>query len=81
MTSDDIKMVAETLATYMGQMVNEDQLAPPDVLMGGIRACIAFWGGCVPEGNRIEAMGVLKQALNEEIDHLIRGMANGMVPE
>ena len=81
MTSDDIKMVAETLATYMGQMVNEDQLAPPDVLMGGIRACIAFWGGCVPEGNRIEAMGVLKQALNEEIDHLTRGMANGMVPQ
>jgi hypothetical protein len=79
--TNDIKMVAETLATYMGQMVNEDQLAPPDVLMGGIRACIAFWGGCVPKGNRIEAMGVLKQALNEEIDHMVRGMANGMVPE
>ena len=78
--SNDIKMVAETLATYMGQMVNEDQLAPPDVLMGGIRACIAFWGGCVPEGNRVEAMGVLRQALNEELDHMVRGMANGMVP-
>lgn len=78
---NDIKMVAETLATYMGQMVNEDQLAPPDVLMGGIRACIAFWGGCVPDGNRIEAMGVLKQALNEELDHMVRGMANGLVPE
>ena len=78
--TNDIKMVAETLATHMGQMVNEDQLAPPDVLMGGIRACIAFWGGCVPDGNRVEAMGVLKQALNEELDHMIRGMANGMVP-
>lgn len=79
--NNDIKMVAETLATYMGQMVNEDQLAPPDVLMGGIRACIAFWGGCVPAGNRIEAMGVLKQALNEELDHMVRGMANGLVPQ
>ena len=78
--TNDIKMVAETLATYMGQMVNEDQLAPPDVLMGGIRACIAFWGGCVPDGNRVEAMGVLRQALNEELDHMVRGMANGMVP-
>lgn len=79
--TDDTKMVAETLATYMGRMVNEDQLAPPDVLMGGMRACIAFWGGCVTDGNRIEAMNVLKQALNEEMDHMIRGMANGMVPE
>jgi hypothetical protein len=48
--------------------------------MGGIRACIAFWGGCVPDGNRVEAMGVLRQALNEELDYMIRGMANGMVP-
>jgi hypothetical protein len=78
--SDDIKNVAETLATYMGQMVNEDQLAPPDVLMGGIRACIAFWGGCVPDGNRIDAMRVLKMVMNEEIDSMVRGMANGMVP-
>ena len=78
--SDDIKNVAETLATYMGQMVNEDQLAPPDVLMGGIRACIAFWGGCVPEGKRIEGMNILQQVVNEEIGSMVRGMANGMVP-
>lgn len=78
---NDIKMVAETLATYMGQMVNEDQLAPPDVLMGGIRACIAFWGGCVPEGKRIEGMGILQQVVNEEIGSMVRGMANGLVPE
>ena len=80
MTSD-IKNVAETIATYLGQMVNEDQLAPPDVLIGGILACIAFWGGCVPEGNRVEAMGVLKQVFTEELDYMTRGMANGMVPE
>ena len=79
--TNDIKMVAETLATYMGQMVNEDQLAPPDVLLGGLRACIAFWGGCVPEGKRIEGMGILQQVVNEEIGSMIRGMANGMVPE
>jgi hypothetical protein len=79
--NNDIKMVAETLATYMGQMVNEDQLAPPDVLMGGIRACIAFWGGCVPEGKRIEGMGILQQVVNEEIGSMVRGMANGLVPE
>jgi hypothetical protein len=81
MTSDDIKGVAETLATYMGQMVNEDQISPPDVLLGGLRACIAFWGGCVPDGKRIEAMGILQQAVNEEINNMVRGMANGMVPE
>jgi len=79
--SDDTKMVAETIATYLGQMVNEDQLAPPDVLLGGLRACIAFWGGCVPEGKRIEGMGILQQVVNEEIGSMIRGMANGMVPE
>lgn len=79
--TDDIKNVAETIATYLGQMVNEDQISPPDVLMGGLRACIAFWGGCVPEGNRVEAMGVLKQVFTEELDYLTRGMANGMVPE
>lgn len=80
MTNDDIKGVAETIATYLGQMVNEDQISPPDVLLGGLRACIAFWGGCVPEGKRIEAMGILKQAMNEEVDSMVRGMANGMVP-
>ena len=78
--SDNIKDVAETLATYMGQMVNEDQLPPGAVLMGGIRACIAFWGGCVPDGNRVEAMNVFRQAVNEELDYMVRGMANGMVP-
>lgn len=79
--NDDIKGVAETLATYMGQMVNEDQVSPTDVLIGGIRACIAFWGGCVPSGNRVEAMGVLKQVFTEELDYMTRGIANGMVPE
>ena len=64
----------------MGQMVNDAQINPPDVLIGGIRACIAFWGGCVPEGNRVEAMGILKQVFNEEIDNMIRGISNGMVP-
>ena len=80
MTNDNIKDVAETIATYLGQMVNEDQISPPDVLLGGMRACIAFWGGCVPDGMRIEAMGVLKLAMNEEIDSMVRGMTNGMVP-
>ena len=79
--TDNIKDVAETIATYLGQMVNEDQIAPPDVLIGGIRACIAFWGGCVPEGNRVEAMGVLKQVFTEELDYMIRGISNGMVPQ
>ena len=78
--TDNIKDVAETIATYLGQMVNEDQISPPDVLLGGMRACIAFWGGCVPDGMRIEAMGVLKLAMNEEIDSMVRGMTNGMVP-
>jgi hypothetical protein len=81
MTNDDIKGVAETIATYLGQMVNEDQLAPPDVLLGGLRACIAFWGGCVPEGKRIDALTVLRLVVNEEIDSMARGIANGMVPE
>jgi hypothetical protein len=78
--NDDTKDVAEAIATYLGQMVNEDQISPPDVLVGGIRACIAFWGGCVPEGKRIEAMGILRQVITEELDSMVRGMANGMVP-
>jgi hypothetical protein len=81
MTNDDIKNVAETIATYLGQMVDEDEISPPDVLVGGLRACIAFWGGCVLEGKRIEGMGVLKQVMTEEIDSMVRGMANGMVPQ
>ena len=79
--TNEIKDVAIRVADTLGAMVNDEQIAPPDVLMGGMRACIAFWGGCVPDGKRIEAMGVLKQALNEEIDSMVRGMANGMVPE
>ena len=78
--TDDTKDVAEAIATYLGQMVNEDQISPPEVVVGATRAAIAFWMGCVQEGSRIDALDTLRQGFNEEIDNMIWGISNGMVP-
>lgn len=76
----NIKEIAESISDILGQMVTEDQISPPEVVVGATRACIAFWMGCVQEGARVDALNVLRQGFNEEIDNMIRGISNGMVP-
>ena len=78
--SDNIKDVAIRIADMLGAMVNEEQIAPPDVLLGCFQGSMAFWLGCVNAGMRADSLNVLRQAVNEEIDSMARGIANGMVP-
>jgi hypothetical protein len=78
--SNNIAEVATQIASTLGGMVNEDQISPPDVVIGATRGAIAFWMGCVQDGSRVDALNTLRQGMNEEIDNLIRGIANGMVP-
>ena len=80
MTTDNIKAVAVRVADTLGAMVNDEQIAPPDVLLGTFQGAIAFWLGCVNDGMRAEALTVLRLAVNGEIDSMTRGIANGMVP-
>lgn len=76
----DIKAVAIRVSDMLGAMVNDEQIAPPDVLLGTFQGAVAFWLGCVNDGMRADALNVLRQAVNEEIDSLSRGIANGMIP-
>ena len=78
--SDNIKDVAIRVADTLGAMVNDEQIAPPDILVGALQGAIAFWLGCVQDGMRADALNVLRQAVNEEIDNMARGIANGMIP-
>jgi hypothetical protein len=78
--TDNIADIATKIAATLGQMVNEDQISPPEVVVGASRATIAFWMGCFEDGGRVEALNVLRQAFNEEIDNMLRGISNGMVP-
>jgi predicted Zn-dependent protease with MMP-like domain len=78
--TNNIKDVAVRVADTLGAMVNDEQIAPPDVLLGTFQGAIAFWLGCVNDGMRADALNVLRQAVNEEIDSMARGIANGMVP-
>ena len=78
--TDNIADIANEIASILGQMVNDDQISPPEVVVGATRAAIAFWMGCVQDGARIDALNTLRQGFNEEIDNMIRGISNGMVP-
>ena len=78
--SDNIKDVAIRVADTLGAMVNAEQIAPPEVLLAAIQGTVAFWLSCVQDGARADGLTVLRQAVNEEIDHMLRGIANGMVP-
>lgn len=80
MTTENIKAVAIRVADTLGEMVTDEQIAPPDVLLGTFQGAIAFWLGCVNDGMRAEALTVLRHAVNGEIDSMTRGIANGMVP-
>jgi hypothetical protein len=78
--TDNIASVAQSMADYLGRFVNEEQISPPEVVVGATRAAIAFWMGCVQDGTRVDALNTLRQGFNEEIDNMIRGISNGMVP-
>lgn len=75
-----INDVATKVANQLGALVTDDQISPQEVVLGAARGTIAFWMGCVQEGMRTEALAIVRQAMNEEIDGMIRGIANGMVP-
>jgi len=77
---DNISEVANQIASSLGAMVNDDQISPPEVVVGAARGAIAFWMGCVQDGSRVQSLDTLRQVLNEEIDNMVRGIANGMVP-
>ena len=78
--TNEIKDVAMRVADTLGAMVNDEQIAPPEVLLAAIQGTVAFWLSCVQDGARADGLTVLRQAVNEEIDHMLRGIANGMVP-
>ena len=78
--TNEIKDVAMRVADTLGAMVNDEQIAPPEVLLATIQVTVAFWLSCVQDGARADGLTVLRQAVNEEIDHMLRGIANGMVP-
>lgn len=71
---------ARKIALYLGAMVNEDQISPPEVMIGATHAIIAFWMGCVKTGTRAESLDLLRACMNEEIDYMLTGIADGMVP-
>jgi hypothetical protein len=78
--TDNIASVAHSMADNLGRFVNEEQISPPEVVVGATRGAIAFWMGCVQDGTRVDALNTLRQGFNEEIDSMIRGISNGMVP-
>jgi len=77
---DNIQEIAIRIAKQLGAAVNDEQVSPPEVVVGAMRGAIVFWMGCIQDGMRTDALNTLKQGLNEEIDNMIRGIANGMVP-
>jgi hypothetical protein len=79
MQSDHIQEIAVSTAADLGNHVTDGGVNPVEVAIGGIRGSIAFWLGCTKEGQRVESLNVMRQIANEEIDNLIRGIANGML--
>lgn len=78
--TDKVQETAIKIADMLGAMVNDNQISPPEVVVGAARGMIAFWMGCVQDGARVDALTMLKTGLTEEIENMIRGIANGMVP-
>ena len=78
--TDNVQEVAISTAKTLGVLVNNGQMPPTEVMVGALRGTIVFWMGCVQDGMRTEALAALRQAVNEEVDNLTRGIANGMVP-
>ncbi len=76
---DHIQEIAVATAADLGDHVTNGGVNPVEVAIGGIRGSVAFWLGCTVEGSRVESLNVIRQIANEEIDNLIRGIANGMI--
>ena len=79
MQGDHIQETAVAIAADLGTRVNDGGISPVEVAIGGIRGSIVFWLGCTQEGQRVESLNIMRQIANEEIDNLIRGIANGML--
>jgi hypothetical protein len=79
MDIDHIQEIATATAADLGNHVTDGGVNPVEVAIGGIRGSIAFWLGCTKEGQRVESLNVIRQIANEEVDNLIRGIANGML--
>ncbi len=79
MDIDHIQEIATATAADLGDHVTNGGVNPVEVAIGGVRGSIVFWLGCTQEGHRVESLNVMRQIANEEIDNLIRGIANGML--
>ncbi len=77
--TDNIQKVAVATSSNLADLVVEEQIAPAEVVIGAARGAIVFWMGCTVEGSRVEGLKILQQVFNEEIDNMVRGIANGMV--
>ena len=77
--TDNIQNVAIATSRNLADLVTEEQIAPTEVVIGAVRGIVVFWMGCTVEGSRTEGLKVLQQVSNEEIENMIRGIANGMV--
>ncbi len=77
--TDKIQEVAIATSRNLADLVTEEQVPPTEVVIGAARGAIVFWMGCTVEGARTEGLKILQQVFNEEIDNMIRGIANGMV--
>jgi hypothetical protein len=79
MDIDHIQEIATATASDLGDYVVNGGVNPVEVAIGGVRGSIVFWLGCTQEGQRVESLNLMRQIVNEEIDNLIRGIANGML--
>lgn len=78
--SDTIRKVAVETSDRLGDTLSEGGVTPQDLVIGSLRGTVVFWMGCTQDQHRAEALGILRDAFNEEIAHLIRGISNGQVP-
>jgi hypothetical protein len=79
MEIDHIQETAVAIAAELGARVTDGGISPVEAAIGGVRGSIAFWLGCTNEGQRVESLNIMRQIANDEIDNLIRGIANGML--
>jgi hypothetical protein len=77
---DNIGVVATHIAAELGKFVEVNHLPPNEVVIGSMRASIAFWMGSMQDGKRTEGLDILRQAANEEVDNMMRAISNGLLP-
>lgn len=77
--TDNIRDIAVEVSTALGQKVTEGQIGPTEVVIGAVRGAVVFWMGCTADGHRVESLDILRQVVQEEIDNMVRGIANGMI--